>query len=100
MFPARDMMDGVERLLERDRVHQLLIDAHPTLADRIEIDEANPLLKIPTGYGGTVIIWKGEVDGTIRWRLAAPDGDGVKVLEPDSIQEFPRLVGEALGLTG
>ncbi|ATG50108.1 hypothetical protein CFK38_00160 [Brachybacterium vulturis] len=98
MFPSRDMMDGVERLLERDRVHQLLIDAHPTLADRIEIDDANPLLKIPTGFGGAVVMWKGEVDGTIRWRLAAPDGEGVKVLEPDSIEEFPCLVGEALGL--
>ena len=35
MFPSRDLIDGYERLLERDRVHQLLLKAHPALADRI-----------------------------------------------------------------
>lgn len=96
MCPTRDQIDGIERLLERDRVHQLLIDAHPELEDRIEVDDANPMLTIPTGRGGAIILWKGEHEGVIRWRIAAPDGDGVTVLEPDSIEEFPRMVGEIL----
>jgi hypothetical protein len=58
MFPTRDLTDGVERLLERDRVHQLLIEAHPELEDRIEVDDANPMLTIPTGRGGAIILWK------------------------------------------
>ena len=97
MFPTRDLIDGYERLLERDRVHQLLLEAHPDLADRIEVDEANPLLRIPTGLGGALILWKGEHEGIIRWRMAAPDGEGVSVVEPDSIAEFPELVAEKLG---
>ena len=77
MFPTRDLIDGYERLLERDRVHQLLLEAHPDLAD--------------------LILWKGEHEGIIRWRMAAPDGEGVSVVEPDSIAEFPELVAEKLG---
>lgn len=83
-------------LLERDRVHQLLLDARPELADRIEVDDANPLLTIPTGRGGAIVLWKGEHEGIIRWRMAAPEGESMTVLEPDSIQEFPRLVSETL----
>ena len=97
MFPTRDQIDGAERLLERDRVHQLLIEAHPELEDRIEIDDANPMLTIPTGLGGASILWMGEYEGIIRWRMAAPGGQGVTVLEPDSIEEFPDMVAEKLG---
>ena len=96
MFPTRDLTDGVERLLERDRVHQLLIEAHPELEDRIEVDDANPMLTIPTGRGGAIILWKGEHEGIIRWRMASPDGEGVTVVEPDSIEELPQLVAEQL----
>ena len=96
MFPTRDLTDGVERLLERDRVHQLLIEAHPELEDRIEVDDANPMLTIPTGRGGAIILWKEEHEGIIRWRMAAPDGEGVTVVEPDSIEELPQLVAEQL----
>lgn len=100
MFPTRETRDGFERLLERDQVHQLLIEAFPELADRIEVDEANPLLKIQTGRGGAVILWKGEVEGIVRWRLASPDGEGVKLSAPSSIKAFPQLVGQCLGLDG
>lgn len=96
-FPTRDLIDGYERLLERGRVHQLLLEAHPELADRIEADEASPVLRIPTGHGGALILWKGEHEGIIRWRMAAPDGLGVSVVEPDAIEEFPDLVAEKLG---
>lgn len=34
MFPTRDLIDGHERLLERDRVHQFLLEAHPELTAR------------------------------------------------------------------
>src|SRR5699024_12244916 len=51
MFPTRDLLDGYERLLERDRVHQLLLEARPELADRIEVDESNPVLRLPTRHG-------------------------------------------------
>lgn len=67
MFPTRDLIDGFERLLERDRVHQLLIEAHPELEDRIEVDHANP-----TEHGGAITLWKGEHEGIIRWRMATP----------------------------
>lgn len=97
MFPTRDQIDGYERLLERDRVHQLLIEARPELEDYIEVDDANPMLTIATGRGGGIILWKGEHEGIIRWRMAAPDGEGVSVVEPDSIAEFPELVAEKLG---
>lgn len=97
MFPTRDQIDGVERLLERDRVHQLLVETHPELEDRIEVDDANPMLTIPTGRGGAIILWKGEHKGIIRWRMAAPDGDRVTVLEPASIDELPQMVAEKLG---
>lgn len=97
MFPTRDLIDGYERLLERDRVHQLLLEAHPELTDRIEVDEANPMLRIPTGLGGAIILWKGEHERLIRWRMAAPDGEGVSVVEPVPIAEFPSLVAEKLG---
>lgn len=100
MFPTREMRDGFGRLLERDQVHQLLLEAYPELADHIEVDETNPLLKIQTRRGGAVILWKGEVEGTTQWRLASPEGEGVKVSAPSSIEEFPRLVGESLGLDG
>lgn len=93
MTPTHELSDGFERLMERDRVHQLLITSHPDLEDRIEVDDAAPLLKIPTALGGAIVLWKGEHKGVIRWRMAAPDGDGVKILEPDSIEEFPQLVG-------
>lgn len=99
MFPTRDLIDGFERLLERDRVRELLVDAHPELEDRIEVDDANPMLTIPTGHGGAVIMWKGESGGIIRWRLACPDGERVKVLEPASLEEFPPLVADALLLS-
>lgn len=97
MFPTRDLIDGYERLLERDCVHQLLLKAHPELTDRIEVDEANPMLRIPTGLGGAIILWKGEHERLIRWRMAAPDGEGVSVVEPVPIAEFPSLVAEKLG---
>ena len=96
MFPTREMMAGGERLLERDRVHQLLIDAHPELEDRIEVDDANPMLRIPTGLGGAIILWKGEHEGVLRWRMAAPEREGVSIVEPNSIEEFPQLVAERL----
>ena len=41
------MNDGFTRLLERDQLHQLLVDVYPALADRIEVDDANPMLTIP-----------------------------------------------------
>lgn len=97
MFPTRDLIDGFERLLERDRVHQLLIEAHPGLEGRIEVDDANPMLTIPTGRGGVIILWKGEHEGIIRLRLAAPAGEGETVVEPESIEKFPQLVAERLG---
>lgn len=96
MFPTRELSDGFERLLERDRVHQLLLEAHPELEDRIEVDDANPMLTIPTGRGGAIVLWKGDRAGIIRWRMAAPVDEGVAVVEPDSIEEFPELVAEAL----
>ena len=99
MFPTRDSIDGFERLLERDRVHQLLIDAHPELEDSIEVDDTNPMLSIPTGRGGAVILWKGEHEGIIRWRMAAPAGEDVSVVEPESIEEFPQLVAKELELS-
>lgn len=99
MFPNRHQIDGVERLLERDRVRQLLIEAHPELEDRIEIDDANPMLTIPTGRGGSIILWKGEHEGVIRWRMAARDREGVTIVEPDSIEEFPHLVTKRLDAT-
>ena len=97
MFPTRDVIDGAERLLERDRIHQLLIEAQPGLEDRVKVDDANPMLTIPTGHGGAIILWKGDYKGIIRWRMAAPGGEGVTVLEPDSIEEFPDMVAEKLG---
>ncbi|APX33994.1 hypothetical protein BH708_16190 [Brachybacterium sp. P6-10-X1] len=96
MFPTRELNDGFERLLERDRVHQLLLEAHPELEDRIEVDNANPMLTIPSGRGGAIILWKGDHAGIIRWRMAAPGREGVAVVEPDSIEDFPGLVAEAL----
>ena len=99
MLPTKDMNDGFTRLLERDQLHQLLVDVYPALADRIEVDDANPMLTIPTGHGGAVIMWKGESGGIIRWRLACPDGERVKVLEPASLEEFPPLVADALLLS-
>src|SRR5690625_1699916 len=46
MFPNRELIDGAERLLERDRIYQLLVEAHPELEDRITVDDASPMLKI------------------------------------------------------
>lgn len=97
MFPTRELLASAERLLERDRVHQLLIDARPELEDRIEIDDAKPLLTIPTGRGGAIILWNSKHEGTIRWRMAVPGGDGVTVLEPNSIEDLPGLVAGRLG---
>src|SRR5699024_8939489 len=96
MFPTRGLIDGAEHLLERDRVHQLLVDAHPALEDRIQVDDVNPMLTIPTGRGGAIILWKGEHEGVIRWRMAAPDGENVTMLEPASIEELPQMVTEKL----
>lgn len=96
MFPTRAEIDGVERLIERDQIHQQLVEALPELKGRIEVDDASPMLTIPTGRGGAVILWKGEHEGSIRWRMAAPGGEGVVVLEPNSINEFPALVAERL----
>ena len=90
---SHELRDGFERLMERDRVHQLLFAAHPNLGDRIEVDDATPLLKIPTALRGAIVVWKGEHKGVIRWRMAAPNGGGVKLFEPDSIEELPQFVG-------
>ena len=49
-----------------------------------------------TGRGGAIILWKGEHEGIIRWHLAAPEGEGVTMLEPGSIDEFPGMVADKL----
>ena len=52
MFPTRDLIDGYERLLERDRVHQLLLEAHPDLFAEIEQlvrDNADKLYTLKKG---------------------------------------------------
>src|SRR5699024_10406024 len=94
--PTRDLTDGVERLLERHRVHQLLNGAHPQPEQRIEVDDAPAMLPIATGRARASILRQGQHEGIIRWRMAAPDGEGVPVVEPDSIEEFPQLVTDKL----
>lgn len=43
MFPTRDQIDGLERLFERDHVHQLLLEAVA------EIGEEGALREHPQG---------------------------------------------------
>lgn len=71
------MTADAERLLERDRIHQLLVNALPDLKGHIEVDDANPMLSIPSAHAGAIVLWKSEHEGVIRWRMAAPDGNGV-----------------------
>lgn len=98
MFPTSDMVDGFAQILERNQIQEALIDAYPQLAERIEVDDARPLLKIPTGRGGAVVIWKGTDKHITRWRIGCPQGADVVIHEPESMDEYPSIVAEALGL--
>lgn len=100
MFPSSDMVNGFAQILERDQILEALIDAYPELADRIEADDARPLLTIPTGRGGTVAIWKGTDRYVTRWRVAVPTGASVVVHEPECMDDYPKIVGESLELIG
>lgn len=98
MAPTAGTMGGFERFLERDRIHQALVGAYPELADRIEIDDGNPMMKIPAPQGGFVVIAKASRGGVARWVIAVPGASAPAVHEPNGMGDYPKIVGAALGL--
>lgn len=99
MFPSSDMTSGIEHLLERDRIAKAITDAHPELTEKIEIDEAKPLLKIPAPQGGYLVIARMTRHYITRWVVSVPDGPEPTIHEPEDMAGYVSVVEEALGLT-
>lgn len=98
MFPSSDMLRGIEHLLERDRIANTISDAHPELAEKIEVDDAKPLLKISAPRGGYVIIARMTRQGITRWIVGVPDGPEPTIHEPENMAGYVEVVEDALGL--
>lgn len=98
MFPSSDMTSGIEHLLERDRIAQAITEAHPELAEKIEVDDAKPLLKIPAPRGGYLVIARMTRKGIARWVVAVPDGPEPTIHEPENMAGYVEVVEDALGL--
>lgn len=98
MFPSHDALDAVDDFLQRERISQAIISAFPELEDKILLDDGRPFLKIPYPAGGYVMIAKMNRHRVLRWVVAVPDTPDLTIHEPSSLEEYPRLVGEALGL--
>lgn len=99
MFPTRDVVDAADDVLQRERISQAILSAHPELEDRLVEDETRPMLLIPHPAGGQIVIAKMRREHMIRWVVAVPGTPEAAVHEPADLEDYPRLVGEALGLT-
>lgn len=98
MFPSRDAIDAAADVLQRERISQAIISAFPELEGTLVPDDSKPLLKIPYPAGGDVVIAKMTRHRIVRWVVAVPDTPDLTIHEPSSLDDYPRLVGEALGL--
>ena len=98
MFPSRDAIDAADDVLQRERISEAIISAFPGLEDTVLPDDSKPLVKIPYPAGGYVVIAKMTRHGVLRWVVAVPDTPDLTIHEPSSLDDYPRLVGEALGL--
>lgn len=98
MFPSRDALDVADDILQRERISQAIISAFPELEDEILLDDRKPLLTIRYPAGGYIVIAKMTRHRVVRWVVAVPDAPEPTLHEPSSLEEYPRVVGEALGL--
>lgn len=98
MFPSRDAIDAADDVLQLERISAVIISAFPELADAVLRDERKLLLTIPYPAGGYVVIARMTRHRVLRWVVAVPDTPGPTIHEPSSFDDYPRLVGEALGL--
>lgn len=98
MFPSRDDIDAVDDFLQRERIAKAITSAYPELEDKVLLDDSRPFLKIPYPAGGYVMIAKMNRNRVTRWVVAVPDTPDLTIHEPSSLEDYPRRVGEALGL--
>ena len=98
MFPTRDVVDAADDVLQRERISQAILSAHPELEDRLVEDETRPMLLIPHPAGGQIVIAKMRREHLVRWVLMVPASPEPTLHEPSSLEEYPRLIGEALGI--
>ena len=98
MYLSRDVLDAADDFLQRERTSWTIVTAFPELKGVILLDDGRPFLKIPFPSGGYVTIATMARHRVLRWVAAVPDTPGLTIHEPSSLEEYPRLVGEALGL--
>lgn len=98
MFPSRDILKATDDFLQREDISQAIVSAFPELEDRILPGEGRPFFRIPYPAGGFVTIAKMTRGRVLRWVVAVPDAPEPTIHEPSSLEDYPRLVADALGL--
>lgn len=82
--------------LERDRIRLDLIAARPELADRIELDDARPLLRILRPRRAAVLVARTDAVGSSAWVVGVPDRPAPRVHDAPTREVLVRRVLEAL----
>ena len=98
MFPTHDTLDAAGTVLQRDRIRQALLAALPQLEGTLVEHEDRPMLTLPHPAGGQIVIAKLRREHLVRWVLMVPASPEPTLHEPSSLEEYPRLIGEALGI--
>ena len=93
MFPTRDALDAAGTVLQRDQIRRAL-QLEGTLVEH----EDRPVLTLPHPAGGQIVIAKMRREHLVRWVLMVPASPEPTLHEPSSLEEYPRLIGEALGI--
>lgn len=99
MCTPHDVPDAVDDFLQRERISQAILSALPELEGRVAAADGKPVLTIPHTTGGQIVIAKMLRNHILRWVVAVPGTSEPTIHEPSSLEDYPRLVGEALGLT-
>ncbi|MCS6711965.1 hypothetical protein JSY14_08010 [Brachybacterium sp. EF45031] len=98
MFPTSEMLDGIGRELEKMKIRDALVAAHPEWEDWIDDSRPGPLLVVSDPRGINVAIGKAQAPGShiVRWMVVAYDGEFHR--EPVGMDAFVAAVEEALAL--
>lgn len=98
MFLTPDQVAAFGDWLERERIRQDLIAARPELAERIELDELRPLLRILRCRGSAVLVARLDDSAPTPWVVGVP-GPPAVVHDVATRAELVRRVLGALDAT-
>lgn len=93
MLFTRPMADAFGDWLERERIHDALVDARPELSGRLMLDADRPLLRVPLVDGTTMLVAKTRGEAETAWVLGIPHPHSPTLHETRSLGE---LVGRVL----